>query len=792
MPQAVAAAVAKAVAAYGYGQVVVAVAYAAAYAATAFAMNKAMQSLSKREDDRTGSSLEVSNIDSAAEGRVIYGSIRVGGVYVIPPLASGANGEYLHQVIALAAHEVSSISSVWLDDTEVTNAEITAITGANTDGKVTGSSKFKDVAWLRRYTGTTTQNVDFILNDAFPSSFTSAFRGRGITYLASTFDWGKGKTYAGGVPNVAALVNGKKCYDPRLDVTPGASPTNAAYIAHTTNPALIWADYKMATTYGMNTLSTDIDWDTVVDAADVCDELVAIPTATTQKRYTFSGVLSTGMDTSENEKFIIDAMMGKIAFEGKWRIFAGAWRAPEFTIDYTDWVAIRSIQTTAPRGESRFNGVVVYHVDPDRSWQRVESFRRYNDTYKTADGGERIWIEMEQPMCLSEYESQRKGEFLLRQSRNGQKIFGVLPPKFMYLRTWDNVTVDFPELGWVSKTFTVAGCDPLPDGSLEVILVEEQEADWDDMLEAEYNAASVSTLPATNPTTPTAPTPFSVTSLLGNLKFNFSEPVVKPLETRYQVLRSPGTLATAGSYSVIWEGSATEILLPADVRSFYWYHGRCVSNSYFSAVDPSTFGTGTRPWIGPEAMPGNRGYPDGEFFFAINSYWKWDNQPSSTSYWLVNNNGVTPQRGYLAISVSNTINFSDGAGVAGQSRIHPLRFDINSRNSERAVACFPGQSGTLMVLARPASVAGGAPAMSVRVVPISVNSPKATAYGAALTTITLNTTIPSSGLWALTIGSFTMPTSTIYDAVTLYLRFNDNIQNDGAYVEIGGAQLSTL
>src|SRR5205823_6852879 len=38
--------------------------------------------------------------------------------------------------------------------------------------------------WVRRYTGTATQTVDYILSQAFPSAFTSDFRGRGVAYAA--------------------------------------------------------------------------------------------------------------------------------------------------------------------------------------------------------------------------------------------------------------------------------------------------------------------------------------------------------------------------------------------------------------------------------------------------------------------------------------------------------------------------------------------------------------------------------------------------------------------------------
>jgi hypothetical protein len=793
MPQALAAVPAL------FAQAVGTVLYSVAgYAAAAYAINKAANALTKKgKTPGAGAGLEVSAIDTSAAGRIIYGRVRIGGVNVIPPSTSGSNGEILHSVLAIAIHEVDSFESVYLDTDEVLAANITAITGNANDGLVTGSSKYAGTSWLRCYAGTTSQSVDFKLNAAFPSSFTSNFRGRGIAYIASSFDWGKGKTYESGVPNIAVVVKGKKCYDPRLDPSPGASPTNPTNIAWTENPALVWADYKMSSSYGQKCASTDIDWASVIDAADACDVAVTIPGGT-EPRYTFNGMLSADAETRDNERQIVDAMLGKTAFTGgQYRIFAGVWRAPVYEIEKEDWVSIGAIQTTASRGKDRFNGVATYHVDESRNWQRVECFRRFNDTYKSADAGERVWVDLEQQHCTSKYEAERKGEFTLRQSRNGVRLTGVLPPRFLRLRTWDNVALYFDDLGWSGKTFTVASCVPQPDGSVAVVLQEEQDSDWTDLLSAEYGSPSIGTPPTTNPTTPSALPLFNITELLGTMQFDLGEPVIRPYGTRYQILRSVATLAVPTSTdvtTVIWEGIANRVVLPGDMRSYYWYHGRAIVNSYESALLPNTFGTGARPWIGPEAMPGNRAYPDGEFFFASGSYWAAApiaNNPSNSSYWIVTSNGITPQRGYLAYNVPNSVTFSDGAGVSGQTRIYPLRFDINSRTSVHAVPCFPGQTGTVQVLVRPNGVLGATPTnLRVRVAPISVNSPKATAYGSPLISVVLNTTIAASGQWAVTVASFTMPTSTIYDAVHMYLQVPDPQQNP-SYVEIGGMQLST-
>ncbi len=69
--------------------------------------------------------------------RIIYGTVRVSGVNVLPAYTSGTKNEYLHQVLVLAGHECNAITDVFLGLEEVDTAAIGSITGAATDGAVT-------------------------------------------------------------------------------------------------------------------------------------------------------------------------------------------------------------------------------------------------------------------------------------------------------------------------------------------------------------------------------------------------------------------------------------------------------------------------------------------------------------------------------------------------------------------------------------------------------------------------------------------------------------------------------
>jgi hypothetical protein len=470
----------------------------------------------------------------------------------------------------------------------ITSAQLTAVTGTANDGKVT-ATKYADAMWIRRYAGTASQTVDFILNSRYPTVFTSDFRGRGVAYAAMTFDWGDGKLYRG-APLMTFVVKGKKCYDPRLDVSPGADPTNAAYAVLTENPALCWTDYAMAD-YGGATPSTFINWASVVAAADICDELVNIPGAATQKRYTFNAriVLPVDPDWRQNAKLFIDGMLGRMVFrDGKWFIYAGAWEDASYTIEREDWLEIGRIKTVAPRDGGRWNTVRCWYVDSSRNWQRVECYPRRNATYKSADGAEEIPLEMEQPGCTNEYEAQRKAELLLRQSRNQIAISGKLPPRFRKLATGEVVALNFAELGWVSKLMRIRTMSLNPDGTVDVGFVEEQETDWTDLAAGEYNAPSSSVIPGTNPTTPTEATLSVGNAINGTIRFTMATPTVKPVATHYQIIRSlVSTNAAAGT--VVYDGVSQTVDLPS-ASAIGFFFSRAYANSYYGPYSPNTLG----------------------------------------------------------------------------------------------------------------------------------------------------------------------------------------------------------
>lgn len=568
------------------------------YGAATYLINRGLNALTPRRKNGETRGQDVTIVDTTAPIVIPYGQVRLGGVHNIPPLVYSADGKgrYLHQILLLGytPNGCGGLDSVYIDQTEITAANITAITGSANDGKVTAGD-FADILWARFRDGTQS-TVDYILNSYSSTAFSSNFVGADLANLMLQFDFGDGKKWQGTTRAMSAVFRASKVYDPRLDSSPGADPTNSSYIAYRRNPALTTANFLMSPVGGAFP-ADEIDWDDVVTAADICDELVADKDGGTQPRYTCNGVIYCVPEQFEdNVKKLVDSMLGFITYrDGKWRMRAGAWTSVPAgnAIVRSDWLSIEQVVLVAGR-ESRYNEVKSFYIRKDLLWQRGECVPRVNLTYRTADGNERNALEVEQPLCIDESEAQRKSEMLLRQSRNGVRIAGRLPPRFQKLATFETITVTDEVLGWSDKTFRIIAFDQNPDGSVNVILSEEQSTDWADMVAGDYGQPSTATLPPTNPTAPSEPASLTVTPLFGGLDFSWPESVVKPAGTIYR-LRECNVNSYANSWPV-WDGLATKATIARydSLTNFYWIEAGNSVGSY-STLDVNS-GTPGRPY----------------------------------------------------------------------------------------------------------------------------------------------------------------------------------------------------
>jgi hypothetical protein len=211
-------------------------------------------------------------IRSATEPRrVLYGEVSGSGPLTFATV-SGANNEFLHLVVPLAGHEVDGIPRVFLGDDEI---------GALDAGGNCISGKFSGYVRVKKYLGTDTQTADTDLIAECPTFWSSAHRGRGVAYLYLRLRFQQ-DIFPNGIPNVRAIIRGKKCYDPRDGVT-----------RYTRNWALQARDY-LAADFGLDCDSAELDAASHIAAANICDERVLVDGGSPRYSVTFT------VDTGSN------------------------------------------------------------------------------------------------------------------------------------------------------------------------------------------------------------------------------------------------------------------------------------------------------------------------------------------------------------------------------------------------------------------------------------------------------------------------------------------------------------
>jgi len=522
--------------------------------------------------------------------RIIYGEMLVSGMNVIPPLVSGTNNEFLHQVLALSGHELNSIGQIYFNRTAI--GTVTAITGSDDDGKVT-SGAWNGKAWVRAYRGTNDQTADYKLNTAF-TEWTSGHRGREVGYLALTYQFDE-TVYKTGKPEVTALVEGKRVYDPRLDSTqPGGVGSqrldDPSTFAYSSNPALCLADYLISTRLGLGEDTDRIDWVLVADAADICDELVNIPGPATQKRYTCNVILSATDRFEDNISKLADAMSGVCYYSGGlWRMFAGAWQSPSFTLDESDLVDNGLSVTTAFAYNERYNSVRGKFVNASKNWQEMEFQPVINTSYVSADG-EQAWLDVDFAACTNEYEAQRHAILLSRRSRNGTVATIRAGMSAYKIRPFDVGQITIAELGWTNKYVRCESWQFNPAGFVELVVREEDSSDWSDPVVGDYETPTSVSTPVPSTYVPSAPSGLTAKNLASGFNLSWTAPPVLPTGSVYEVYEYTSVTPFA-SATRIWSGVATSVFIPKNdtTTRYYWVRVRTDAGNT-SGTEPATNG----------------------------------------------------------------------------------------------------------------------------------------------------------------------------------------------------------
>ena len=409
------------------------------YAATTAITYKVQSSLleAKYKDQLEKSSGRLVNVrDPASPHQYLYGKVRKGGTIVYLK-TSGENNKYLHMVIALAGHEVNSISDIYLND-EIVTITNDYVTSAPWNSKI----------YIKKYLGNQTTSPD-VLDDGV---FSETEIGSGIAYLYVRLEYDQ-DVFANGMPNVTAVVEGKKVYDPRDS---GQSASDSSTWTYSANAALCVADYLRAD-YGLG----DADYGRVDDtmlqaAANVCDEDITLAAGGTEKRYECHGVLSAENTPADNLGRMLTSCNGTIFWgSGKWKIKAGSYTSPvkDFTLD-----DLRSEINLKTRTSARdnFNAVQGTFADENQDWITVDYPQiKSTGTFLFEDGGVENILDLTLPFTTSSTMAQRLAKQTLFRSREQMALTAEFGMSAFEVQIGDIVRLTIDRYGFSNKEFEV-------------------------------------------------------------------------------------------------------------------------------------------------------------------------------------------------------------------------------------------------------------------------------------------------------------------------------------------------
>ena len=406
------------------------------------AIGLGLSALSQSQSRSSAASASAGGYDITATGtaldhQIIYGMTKTGGVRIYDE-ATGTNNKYLHRIIAFTGHEIESFEEIHIDDNVATingSGDVTLVT--DRDGGT--SDRYSGKLRIKEHLGSVSQTADTDLV-AESAQWTADHTLNGISYLyiRAQFD---SDVFPNGMPNISAVIKGKKVYDPRTTLT-----------AWSDNSALCIRDY-LTSDYGLAESADNIDDTLVTAAANVCDETNTLGGET---RYTCNGAFTTDATPENILGGLLTSMGGMLWYgQGKWKMKPAYWTAASLTLDEDDLRSNIKVSTRHSRRDN-YNGVVGTFRGAESSWQTTDYPKVDNaGAFVTIDGGLETDFDLALPYTDTSVEARRIARINLEARRQQLTISATFGMRAFEVEVGDNVLISNTRFGWTNKVFEV-------------------------------------------------------------------------------------------------------------------------------------------------------------------------------------------------------------------------------------------------------------------------------------------------------------------------------------------------
>ncbi len=411
--------------------------YAAASAAlTALSPVPEMPSLGGYGDYVSEASSRTQMIKQPAQPRrVAYGKVRVSGV--LSYISTTDSDSVLHLVISMVTHEINRFVSFRIDESNVTMQ----------GNQVSAPSRFLDgstkLVEINSHNGSDTQAADTRLTQRV-KEWTTAHRLRGIAYMYAQLKFNS-DAFPQGLPNISAVIEGKKVYDPRTSTT-----------AYSNNAALCIRDYLTDTRYGLACSASEIDDTSFIAAANVCDENVTLAAGGTQKRYTLNGTFQTNSAPKKIIENMLTSCGGILTYtNGKFRLLVAEYRSPAITLTQDDFHGPIQLAATQSQMEN-YNSIKGVYSPESNGFVATDYPPITSATFVSEDNGETRYLDYDLPYTTNSPRAQRIAKIILYRNRQQVVLQCQLSMKGFDLAVGDTCYVTLPRYGFNNKVFEVA------------------------------------------------------------------------------------------------------------------------------------------------------------------------------------------------------------------------------------------------------------------------------------------------------------------------------------------------
>jgi len=447
---------------------------------------------------------------------VIYGERRVGGVRVFME-TGGTDNQYLYIALVLCEGPVHSIGDIYIDDVLSTD------------------SQFSGLVTIDKKTGESNQTASTTLTEA--TSWTSTHKLSGLAYLGIRLKYDS--NVFSGLPNIQAVVKGRKIYDPRKDSTSDGYDSLLGVSTHRENDVTTWEwtdnnviclrDYLFDDNYGKGIPSSEIDDVSVKVAANLIDTSVTEYTGAsgTTNLYNCNMVVDTSVQIFSNVAAMLKSFRGMLPYSnGVYKIIVDDDPASStFTFDADNIASGISVQSTSRK--DRYNRVIANFVNKEKNYEPdevsyPETGSAEHTAFLVADNNFIQETTIDLPATTSVYQARDIAKIALEFSRSQnltvsftahQNLTSQNPnATCLVCEVGDKVVLNYPALNFSNKEFKVRAMTINNDSSCSFTLLEH-----DDTLYTWYEDDEVAIVtPPTisvpkvefikNPITPSIPT----------------------------------------------------------------------------------------------------------------------------------------------------------------------------------------------------------------------------------------------------------------------------------------------